>query len=179
MSRLIRLCIMLIIIFIIGCGLLFILRRINKKSFTNKMLQHKQIEKIEILDFTYFPFIIEEYNAKITLKNSNELIFRNINESFCSRSILVCINDFHFDFSGPYDNKEIESNGLPIVLLQCIYGKEIKDIKSFLSDYKEICTCIFNIENGKIYYDYENKPFAFAGTAMGNKEFLEETNSQL
>lgn len=176
MSRLVKICVISVMVFFICFSTLFILRFVNKKSFVNKMLQNKQIEKVEILDFAYFPFIIEEYNVKITLKNSNKLIFRNINETFCSRSILVSINDFCFDFSGPYDNKEIYSNGLPINLLQCIYGKEIKDIKSFLSAYKEICTCIYNIENGKIYYNYENSPFAFAGTAMGNKKFLEETN---
>lgn len=157
-------------------SILAVLRHVHRNIFVNKMLQYPQIEKVDIMEFTYFPCIIEEYDVKITLKNSNKLAFRNINDSFSDTSILVCINDWLFDFAGSWYGGRTYSSGLPINLLQCVYGKKIKDIKSFLSDYNEICACIYNIESGKIYYDYENNPFAFAGTAMGNKEFLEEIN---
>ena len=171
MKRVICFCVIFFIVILVSS-----VRFIHKKVFVNKLMQDKKIDKVEVTDFTFFPFIIEQYDVKITLKNSNELIFRNINDSFCDESILVYINDYRFDFSGSYKGRKTYSSGLPISLLQCVYGKEIRDFKSFLSEYIEICTCIYNIENGKIYYDNENAPFAFAGTAMGNKEFLEEIN---
>lgn len=172
MNRLIRFFLILIILNV----MLYVLRYVHENTFVNKLLQFPQIEKVEIMEFTYFPCIIEEYDVEITLKNSNKLLFRNMNDSFSDRSILVYINNYWFDFSGPYAGSNTYSSGLPISLLQCVYGKKIEDIKYFLSNYNEICACIYNIEKGKIYHDYENAPFAFTGSAMGNKEFLEETN---
>lgn len=163
----------LLLLFLSVFFILFFSRIMTEAVFKKAVLKLPQVDSMEILEFTYFPCIISEFDIVLTLKNENKVCFEKIksNLTFSKRTSIQNINDFTFFYH--YEGNQ--AFGLPVFLLEQVYGEKMYRLQFFLENYGEISKFIFNMKNENIYSNINGKQFSINSDAFGSIKFLEET----
>ena len=117
---------------------ILILSRITTETlFKKEILSLPQVDSVEILEFTYFPCVISDFDIVLVLKNGNKIHFEKLNSnlSFTGRTNIQSINDFIFFHH--YDGNQ--AFGLPLFLFEQIYEKTVNNLPLFLIEYTDFC----------------------------------------